>query len=74
MFFIVCCVQLNFNEMEHIAFVLWMVLYPVGASICSYIATKERKINNEEPYTSAVKAFSGLINLVIWICVAKALF
>ena len=60
--------------MEHIAFVLWVVLYPIGASICSYISTKERKINNDEPYSSSVKAFSSFINIVVWICVAKALF
>jgi hypothetical protein len=51
-----------------------MVLYPVGTSICSYIAAKERKLNNDEPYSSGVKAFSALINLVIWVCVAKSLF
>lgn len=60
--------------MENIAFVLWMVLYPVATSICNYIATKERKINNLEPFSEGVRAVANLVYLVVYIVIAKILY
>jgi hypothetical protein len=60
--------------MEHIDFILWMVLYPIGCALRSLIAAKERKLHNLEPHPGGTKSLSALIDLVIWISIAKALF
>ena len=58
--------------MEHIAFVLWMVLWPLGTTIESYFSAKRRQITGEDHKDTNI--FVVIIEIVIWIAVAKALF
>ncbi|MFL1896801.1 hypothetical protein ACJRPK_13930 [Aquimarina sp. 2-A2] len=60
--------------MENIDFVLWTVLYPVGAAIASYYGSKERYINGKEPYRDSTSFLSAIINFGIWMVVANALY
>lgn len=60
--------------MENLVFVIWMVAYPVGTSIGSYFASKERKLNNEDPFTPKVKSTAALLNIIIWVSIGLILF
>ena len=60
--------------MEHLDFVLWMVLYPLAGSIASYFDVMEKKLNNEKPYSKETIAFAALINIIIWASVGMLLF
>jgi len=60
--------------MENIAFVLWMVLWPIAECVSDYIVAKRRAITKEPEYSKETKAFSAVAFLMIWILVAKALY
>lgn len=60
--------------MENIGFVLWMVLYPIGSAVTSYIGCKERKIEGKKPFDSSVTGLTAIVNIAVWIGVGKALF
>ena len=55
--------------MENIAFVLWVCLWPLSMSICSYLLLKEKKFKKEEIISS-----SSTIELIVWILVAIWLY
>jgi len=56
--------------MEHLDFILWMILYPLSVTLDSYISSKQRKIEGLEPYDKTVKVLSALTSVGIWIYVA----
>ena len=60
--------------MEHISFVLWMVLFPLCSTLESYIDAKKKKITGEKEASEISKFISNIILLIIWISVAKALW
>lgn len=60
--------------MEHIDFVLWMVLYPIGYQITSYLGVKIRGISKKEPYTDETVAFAAVVNIVIWFAIGAILY
>jgi len=60
--------------MDMMPFVIWMVFYPLVASISSYIANTERLMCNREPYSPDTNAISSIISLIIWISIGIKLF
>lgn len=60
--------------MQHIGFILWMVLYPIASATTSYLSAKQRKIEGKKPYDSGTTAFAALVNIIIWASVGRALF
>ena len=60
--------------MENLAFVIWMVCYPVASAAVSYLSDKSRMITKQRPYDDGVKAFSSFINIIIWIAVGANLY
>lgn len=55
--------------MKNIAFVLWMILFPLASAACDYFSYLQGK-----RYTNDVEAFSGLISLVVYIWIAIKLY
>lgn len=51
-----------------------MVLYPIASAVSGYYGVKRRKIEGKESCNEKVEFFSALVNMVIYIVVAKALF
>lgn len=51
-------------------FILWMLLFPVSVSICSYIDSKYSK----KEYKQETHAISGLFILITWFYVGYLLF
>jgi hypothetical protein len=61
--------------MEHLSFLLWMLLYPIAVSIESYIAALKDKVNGEKKeYSKDVKFYYSLFILAIYFIVAAKLF
>jgi hypothetical protein len=60
--------------MEHIDFVLWMVLYPIASGITNYLGTKSRILEGLPPYGKTTTALASLTTIVIWIYVATLLY
>lgn len=56
--------------MTIIAFVIWMLCWPISLSICSYIDS----LYSKEVYTDNVKFISALLKLFIWIYVAFLIY
>lgn len=59
--------------MENIAFILWMCLWPITCTIDSYWSAKKRLITGEEMPSKITQAFMVLIQVIIWVAVAKSL-
>ena len=59
--------------MENLSFILWMCLWPLTCSIDSYFSAKTRQISGEKNPNSFEKFGVALIQLTIWIMVAKLL-
>lgn len=55
--------------MKNLPFVLWMVLYPAVCSLADYLAFLVG-----DRFSDGAKAFSALVNLVIWIYVGYKLY
>lgn len=56
--------------MNHLDFVLWMLLYPIVISTCCYI---DSKYSNRE-YRKETQAFVGLFQLIVWLYVGWVLY
>lgn len=60
--------------MQHLDFILWMVLYPIASAVSGYYGAKQRKIENKPNYSSNTVLLSALVNMAIYFGVAQALF
>jgi hypothetical protein len=61
--------------MEHLDFIIWMTLFPVSVSICSYIDTVKNRVKGEEKkYSKKTEGYSRLIIVIIWLLVGVYLF
>ena len=55
--------------MEHLDFILWMVLFPIAVSICDYLEAKKREITN------TIKKDNPSIGLALfWLFIGFILF
>lgn len=64
----------NFINMENIAFVLWLCLFPLTSSVSDYLSAKRRKLLNKEDFSDTVNAYSALIMILIWFVVGTMLY
>ncbi len=61
--------------MNHLDFILWMFLFPISMSICSYIDSLKYKVKGiEKKYSEETEATAGLIIVIIWLFVGFQLF
>jgi len=60
--------------MEHLSFVLWVLLYPLCHSIDGLISAKRREITGEPEPSDNTKLLSSVIGLTIWVMVAKSIY
>lgn len=52
--------------MEHLAFVIWMIGYPLASTWSDMISAKKRKIEGLELYSKETKAFGAIVDIAIW--------
>lgn len=60
--------------MEHLSFVLWLILWPLSTQISNYIWAKQRQIEGEDSPAEGMKAFISIVCLIIWVAVANSLY
>ena len=61
--------------MEHLDFILWMILWPVSLTVCDYIDAKRRKFTGEiKIYSKETNFYFGLFVVVVWLVVGAKLF
>lgn len=53
--------------MENIAFVSWMLLYPIVCSLTSYLGTKEREIQGKDYHSETTTVISAWVHIFIWV-------
>lgn len=56
--------------MKNMAFVIWMLLYPLIETVCNYIDY----LKNAEKYSADVIVIGAIVNIVVWILVGKILY
>ena len=59
--------------MEKITFILWVILWPLSCTIDAYYTAKRKEITGEPPTPKAVALIATVINLILWIGVARML-
>lgn len=59
--------------MQNIAFILWLCLWPITCTIDSYWSAKKILMTGEDMPSKSMQGFTALIQLIIWIAVAKLL-
>jgi hypothetical protein len=47
-------------------FIAWMILYPIGEQVVSYLHAKRRREDGKKPYDDGVVATSSLFHILIW--------
>lgn len=57
--------------MEHLDFILWMVLFPISISIVNYI---DKLTDGKTEYSKDAKGFSAMVIIFIWLFVGYHLF
>ena len=68
-------VKIKFIIMAHLDFILWMTLFPLSVSICSYIDALKYKVKGEEKKRSKeAEAYAALTIVIIWLFVGVHLF
>jgi hypothetical protein len=60
--------------MEHLDFILWMVLYPIMGSITTYLGAKQRKIEGKPNYSKDAEFWGVTISISVWILIGVKLF
>lgn len=62
--------------MQHLDFILWMILFPISVSIGEYISAKKRQITKEPEikFSEKTERFAGFIVIVIWLFIGYKLF
>ena len=62
--------------MAHLDFILWMTLFPLTVSICSYVDALKYKVKGteEKKYSKETEAYNSLTIAFIWLFVGVQLF
>ena len=60
--------------MEHLDFILWLVLYPIGAAVEKYLSAKTRLLTGEKEYSRKVQVTTSFALLLIHLGVAIILY
>jgi hypothetical protein len=62
--------------MEHLDFILWMLLFPVTMSLQEYISAKKREITKEKPkeFSEETNSNAELLAIFIWFFVGWLVF
>ena len=60
--------------MEHLSFLIWMLLYPVFSALADFLAAASRDINDEEPHSKEAKGGAALIMVIIYFSVGAILY
>lgn len=60
--------------MKHLSFILWLIFYPLATKFGSYIATKEKILRDGKAWSDNNYHWASLIDLIIWIWVAKLIY
>ena len=62
--------------MEHLDFILWMLLFPICMSLQDYISAKKRQLTNEseKQYSKDTEGYAALFFVVLWFFVGYHLF
>jgi hypothetical protein len=60
--------------MDKIAFVIWMIAWPLACTIDSYFAAKRKVLTNEEQLSKEDRKVNGFIELLIWIIIAIVIY
>jgi heme/copper-type cytochrome/quinol oxidase subunit 2 len=60
--------------MNHLAFILWIVLWPIALSLCGYIDAKTKKITGKKEYSEDTRFMWSIVTIIIWVAVAKSVY
>jgi hypothetical protein len=62
--------------MAHLDFILWMTLFPLSVSICSYVDALKYKAKGleEKKFSKETEAYTALTIAIIWLFIGVQLF
>jgi uncharacterized protein YlxP (DUF503 family) len=61
--------------MQHLDFILWMLLYPLSVSLCGYLDTLQNKrIGITKVYSKKTEGISAAVMIFIWLFIGYQLF
>lgn len=61
--------------MEHLDFILWMTLFPISISICSYIDEKKYKVKGDRKvFEESTEIITAIFYMLLWLGVGYHLF
>ena len=63
--------------MAHLDFILWMTLFPMSISICSYVDAMKYKadgVPEKKKFSKETEAYAALTIAIIWLFVGVQLF
>ena len=60
--------------MEHLDFVLWMLLYPLTTSISNFLSIKGREMVGKKPHSDATIGGATLVELIVLIVIGILLY
>lgn len=62
--------------MEHLDFVLWMVLFPITMAVNDFISAKTSKIRGQNPreYDGQTERRASIFEICIWLIVGILIF
>lgn len=62
--------------MEHLDFVLWMVLFPISWQLSTYLTLKNREMRGIEiqPYSDSVDTSMAFTEFILWVVFGIILF
>jgi len=60
--------------MKLIAFVIWMIGWPISCAAVAYFQAKVRSLFGLEMYSNSVIGLAALVNTIIWIFIAITLW
>jgi hypothetical protein len=60
--------------MEHLTFMLWILLYPICCTLSYYIQALRYKVTGSEQNSDTMQGFIALIDLVIYVFIACIIY
>ena len=61
--------------MIHLDFILWMILFPISFSLCSYIDDLKYKVKGKEKiFTKETEGYAAMVIFIIYLFVGVNLF
>lgn len=62
--------------MEHLDFILWMLLFPICIFLQDYISAKKRQITKEQEkiYSKDTEGYAAMLYAFIWFFIGYHLF